>query len=130
METLWDRDVRGVCENRARKGRRRGFCRRYRRCQFPPESFDVITCFDVLEHLYEPRQVMSKVVKWLKPGGIFYVLYPTLIPQKLVFRIPLVWLGAAAPSVPLLAGVAQLPRHVRRAPGDLSGNEKKRGGGR
>lgn len=44
--------------------------------EFPPESFDVITCFDVFEHLYEPAKVMSKVAEWLKPGGIFYVLVP------------------------------------------------------
>jgi SAM-dependent methyltransferase len=43
---------------------------------FPRESFDVITCFDVLEHLYEPKQVMARVGEWLKPGGIFYVLVP------------------------------------------------------
>ena len=46
--------------------------------QFPPESFDVITCFDVFEHLYEPRRVMAKVTEWLKPGGIFYVLVPNV----------------------------------------------------
>jgi hypothetical protein len=45
---------------------------------FPPESFDVITCFDVLEHLYEPRQVMAKVMEWLRPGGIFYVSVPNI----------------------------------------------------
>jgi len=45
---------------------------------FPAESFDVITCFDVLEHLYEPRQIMTKVAGWLKPGGIFYVLVPNV----------------------------------------------------
>jgi SAM-dependent methyltransferase len=45
---------------------------------FPPESFDVITCFDVLEHLYEPREVMARVAEWLKPGGIFYVLVPNV----------------------------------------------------
>jgi SAM-dependent methyltransferase len=45
---------------------------------FAPESFDVITCFDVLEHVYDPRQVMSKVGEWLKPGGIFYVLVPNV----------------------------------------------------
>jgi SAM-dependent methyltransferase len=45
---------------------------------FPTESFDVITCFDVLEHLYEPRQIMAKVAGWLKPGGIFYVLVPNV----------------------------------------------------
>jgi SAM-dependent methyltransferase len=45
---------------------------------FPPQSFDVITCFDVLEHLYEPRRVMDKVAEWLKPGGIFYVQVPNI----------------------------------------------------
>ena len=45
---------------------------------FAPESFDVITCFDVLEHLYEPRRVMSRVGEWLKPGGIFYVQVPNI----------------------------------------------------
>jgi SAM-dependent methyltransferase len=45
---------------------------------FPPESFDVITCFDVLEHLYEPHKVMKRLSEWLKPGGIFYVLVPNV----------------------------------------------------
>lgn len=45
---------------------------------FPAESFDAITCFDVLEHLYEPRRVMERVSGWLKPGGIFYVLVPNV----------------------------------------------------
>jgi len=45
---------------------------------FPSESFDAITCFDVLEHLYKPRYVMRKVQDWLKPGGIFYVLVPNV----------------------------------------------------
>ncbi len=45
---------------------------------FSRESFDVITCFDVLEHLYEPRDVMARVSEWLKPGGIFYVLVPNV----------------------------------------------------
>jgi SAM-dependent methyltransferase len=46
--------------------------------QFSPESFDVITCFDVLEHLYAPRRVMAKVGEWLKPDGIFYILVPNI----------------------------------------------------
>jgi SAM-dependent methyltransferase len=45
---------------------------------FPPEFFDAITCFDVLEHLNEPRRVMARVSEWLKPGGIFYVLVPNV----------------------------------------------------
>ena len=46
--------------------------------QFPAESFDVITCFDVLEHLYEPRKIIERVTEWLRPGGIFYVLVPNI----------------------------------------------------
>jgi SAM-dependent methyltransferase len=45
---------------------------------FAPCSFDVITCFHVLEHLYEPRQVFERVQHWLKPGGIFYFLVPNI----------------------------------------------------
>lgn len=45
---------------------------------FAPESFDVITCFDVLEHLFEPLKVLAKVREWLKPNGIFYVQVPNI----------------------------------------------------
>lgn len=45
---------------------------------FTSETFDVITCFDVLEHLYQPREIMQRVARWLKPGGIFYVLVPNI----------------------------------------------------
>jgi SAM-dependent methyltransferase len=45
---------------------------------FPPETFDVITCFHVMEHVYEPRQVFEKVKYWLKSGGLFYFLVPNI----------------------------------------------------
>jgi SAM-dependent methyltransferase len=45
---------------------------------FLSASFDVITCFDVLEHVYNPRQFLTKVREWLKPGGIFYAMMPNI----------------------------------------------------
>lgn len=45
---------------------------------FAPGSFDVITSFDVLEHVYHPREFLSKVLEWLKPGGIYYVALPNI----------------------------------------------------
>lgn len=45
---------------------------------FSPASFDAITCFHVFEHLYRPREVLTKVSEWLKPGGIFYALMPNI----------------------------------------------------
>jgi SAM-dependent methyltransferase len=49
-------------------------------CDAPyvPASFDVIVCFHVFEHLYEPQAVLKKVSEWLKPGGIFYVMLPNI----------------------------------------------------
>lgn len=45
---------------------------------FAAESFDVITCFHVFEHLYEPQAVLRKAAEWLKPGGIFYAMMPNI----------------------------------------------------
>ena len=45
---------------------------------FAPGSFDVITCFHVFEHLYDPQAVLRKAAEWLKPGGIFYAMMPNI----------------------------------------------------
>lgn len=45
---------------------------------YPANFFDAITCFDVLEHVYEPGRVMAKAREWLKPGGIFYIQVPNI----------------------------------------------------
>ena len=45
---------------------------------FAGNTFDAITCFHVFEHLYEPREVLTKVAKWLKPGGVFFTMMPNI----------------------------------------------------
>jgi SAM-dependent methyltransferase len=45
---------------------------------FPPGSFDAITCFNVFEHVYQPKEVLEKVYQWLKPGGVFYTMMPNI----------------------------------------------------
>jgi SAM-dependent methyltransferase len=45
---------------------------------FAPRSFDVVTCFHVLEHLYQPREVLAAAERWLKPDGIFYAMMPNI----------------------------------------------------
>lgn len=40
------------------------------------ESLDVVTLFDVLEHLTEPRKALERVASWLKPRGWVAVTTP------------------------------------------------------
>ena len=46
--------------------------------RFSPGSFDLITCFHVLEHVHRVKEVVDRVWEWLKPGGILYVLVPNI----------------------------------------------------
>ncbi len=43
---------------------------------YPPESFDVITAWDVIEHVQDLEQVASSVVDMLRPGGLFVFVVP------------------------------------------------------
>lgn len=66
---------------------------------FPDETFDVVTCFDVLEHVYQPRTVMERIWLWLKPGGIFYLAVPNIDSAAVKF-FGTYWYGL------------ELPRHL------------------
>jgi SAM-dependent methyltransferase len=43
---------------------------------FPKQSFDVITLWDVIEHLPQPTEVLQLIRSLLKPGGMLFVNYP------------------------------------------------------
>jgi SAM-dependent methyltransferase len=43
---------------------------------FPSESFDVIVCWDVVEHLENPGRVLDAFSRWLKPGGLVVIAAP------------------------------------------------------
>jgi len=44
----------------------------------PPQSVDVITCSNVLEHIEDHGAVLTKMRKLLKPGGKLLILVPAL----------------------------------------------------
>jgi SAM-dependent methyltransferase len=43
-----------------------------------PGSLDVITLFDVLEHLPEPGESLSRLGRWIKPGGCLALTIPDI----------------------------------------------------
>jgi SAM-dependent methyltransferase len=43
---------------------------------FPSSFFDVITMWDVLEHLYNPKHTLNEINRILKPGGLLLINIP------------------------------------------------------
>jgi SAM-dependent methyltransferase len=46
------------------------------RGMFPPASFDVVTLWDVIEHVPQPHEVLTIAFDLLRPGGLLLVNYP------------------------------------------------------
>lgn len=62
---------------------------------FPESSFDLITMWDVLEHIPEPGPVLELIRTLLRPGGVLLLTYPDiecLAPRLLGDRWPF-WLS-------------------------------------
>lgn len=45
---------------------------------FPEHSFDVVTLWDVIEHLPDPHDTLTRIGTLLKPGGLLLVNYPDI----------------------------------------------------
>jgi len=50
-----------------------------------PKKYDLITAFEIVEHLKEPNDFIKKVYSMLKPGGIFMMSTPNR--DRLYFKI-------------------------------------------
>ncbi len=44
----------------------------------PPDRFDIVVCWDVLEHVSRPRQALLNMFNCLKPGGVVVLGFPNL----------------------------------------------------
>jgi len=45
---------------------------------FPPATFDVVVCGDVLEHLRDPLRFLQRVRTWLRPSGVLVTSLPNV----------------------------------------------------
>jgi len=50
--------------------------------QFPPDSFDAIICWDVLEHLSQPQLALRQFARAIKPGGLVILKLPNVLSLK------------------------------------------------
>jgi len=56
---------------------------------FADASFDAVTCFAVLHHLYAFEGLVAEVVRVLRPGGVFYSDHDMEVCFRRRFRVPL-----------------------------------------
>ena len=55
--------------------------------QFPQDSFDLILCLDVLEHLVDPWEALSKIQGLLRPGGRIITSLPNVRHHSVVLPL-------------------------------------------
>ncbi|MBP83686.1 MAG: hypothetical protein CMO61_07540 [Verrucomicrobiales bacterium] len=51
----------------------------YQEAEFEKESFDLVTLFQVLEHLADPVVDIRNMAEFLKPGGLFVIEVPDIL---------------------------------------------------
>jgi 2-polyprenyl-3-methyl-5-hydroxy-6-metoxy-1,4-benzoquinol methylase len=52
-----------------------------------PDSYDLILCLDVLEHMIDPWKFIEKVQLSLKPGGIIVASIPNIRNQNVILKL-------------------------------------------
>ena len=54
---------------------------------FGDNTFDMIICSEVLEHLHEYKEAINEVHRVLKPGGKFLASVPAELPEKICWAL-------------------------------------------
>ena len=57
-------------------------------CRLDPCAVDVVTAFDVIEHVAQPLEFLDRVAQLVKPGGLFFVSTPDVgsVPARVFGR--------------------------------------------
>ena len=58
---------------------------------FPDNTFDLIVCSEVLEHLHEYNDAVIEINRVLKPGGKFFASVPAFWPEKICWYLSKVY---------------------------------------
>lgn len=64
--------------NSARRGIETVVCGRFESLNLPDDSLPAAGCFDVLEHLEHPEELVREIQRTLQPGGVFIATVPAM----------------------------------------------------
>ncbi|MEO5345492.1 MAG: class I SAM-dependent methyltransferase [Magnetococcus sp. YQC-9] len=71
-----ERSSHGAAQAKKQLGTDRVLAARIEDAELGTQPFDVITLFDLIEHVTEPDRVLTRVVDHLAPGGVLYLVTP------------------------------------------------------
>jgi len=54
---------------------------------FNDNSFDLVVCSEVLEHLHEYKDAIKEISRVLRPGGQFLASVPAELPEKICWYL-------------------------------------------
>lgn len=89
---------------------------------YPADSFDVVTLWDVLEHVTDPKQTLAEIARILRPGGLLV----TSLPNPTSFEARLFggsWLGWERPRHLFLFTPALIEAYLQNAGLQMTGIE-------
>lgn len=88
-----------------------------------PEEFDVVVCWEVIEHLPKPMMALNNIFHTLKTGGILILVFPNLLSLKgLVTKWTPYWfhkwfyhhMGYQKKPSPTYFRFSIRPRHIKK----------------
>lgn len=84
---------------------------------FPEEYFDIVTMFDVLEHVRDPLEELKAAIRVLKKDGLFLMTTPNvtvhLIKSRVVDLLPFLrYYKGNLPNTPFKANELGMPYHI------------------
>ena len=89
---------------------------------FPAQAFDVVTLWDVLEHVHDPKATLAEISRLLRPGGLLVVSLPnpTSVEARLFGDY---WIGWERPRHLYLFTPALIQCYLERAGFTMNGIE-------